>query len=53
MIAVTGSVDQFRTVHAVGGVTETDGGFFDICCEVGLSGTQGVIVPAVNVVNLT
>ena len=51
-IAVTGSVDQFGNVQAVGGVTEKVEGFFDVCRAAGLTGSQGVIVPAVNVVNL-
>jgi predicted ATP-dependent protease len=51
-IAVTGSVDQFGNVQAVGGVTEKVEGFFDICREIGLTGTQGVILPASNVRNL-
>ncbi len=52
-IAVTGSVDQFGRIQAVGGVTEKVEGFFDVCRERGLTGTQGVIIPATNVVNLT
>lgn len=52
-IAVTGSVDQFGRVQAVGGVTEKVEGFFDVCAERGLTGSQGVIIPATNVVNLT
>ena len=52
-IAVTGSVDQFGNIQAVGGVTAKVEGFFDVCLEVGLSGTQGVILPATNVRDLT
>lgn len=52
-IAVTGSVDQFGRIQAVGGVTQKVEGFFDVCAERGLTGTQGVIIPATNVVNLT
>ncbi len=52
-IAVTGSVDQFGRVQPVGGVTEKIEGFFDVCREVGLTGSQGVIIPRTNVVNLT
>lgn len=51
-IAVTGSVDQFGRIQAVGGVTEKVEGFFDLCQVRGLTGTQGVIIPAVNAVNL-
>lgn len=52
-IAVTGSVDQFGNIQPVGGVTEKVEGFFDVCSEIGLTGSQGVIIPATNVINLT
>jgi len=52
-IAVTGSVDQFGHIQAVGGVTEKIEGFFDVCNEAGLTGQQGVVIPATNVLNLT
>jgi predicted ATP-dependent protease len=52
-VAMTGSVDQFGRVQAVGGVTEKVEGFFDVCQARGLSGSQGVIIPATNVVHLT
>ena len=52
-LAVTGSVDQFGNVQPVGGVTHKVEGFFDVCREIGLTGTQGVIIPQSNVVNLT
>jgi len=52
-IAVTGSVDQQGEVQAVGGVTEKIEGFFEVCSERGLTGDQGVIVPAANCHNLT
>ena len=51
-IAVTGSVDQFGNVQAIGGVNEKIEGFFDCCKINGLTGTQGVIIPAVNARNL-
>ncbi|MCC7364416.1 MAG: AAA family ATPase [Dehalococcoidia bacterium] len=51
--AITGSVDQFGNVQAVGGVTEKVEGFFDVCSEAGLTGAQGVIMPASNVRDLT
>jgi len=51
-IAVTGSVDQHGDVQAVGGVTRKIEGFFAICKARGLTGEQGVIVPAANVKNL-
>lgn len=51
-IAVTGSVDQHGNVQAVGGVTRKIEGFFATCRAQGLTGRQGVIVPAANVRNL-
>jgi predicted ATP-dependent protease len=51
-IAVTGSVDQLGEVQAVGGVTEKIEGFFEVCRTSGLSGEQGVIIPAANKRNL-
>ncbi|HVU00292.1 MAG TPA: AAA family ATPase [Polyangiaceae bacterium] len=48
-IAVTGSVNQSGKVQAVGAVNEKVEGFFDVCRAVGLSGSQGVIVPRANV----
>jgi predicted ATP-dependent protease len=47
-LAVTGSVDQFGTVQAVGAVDEKVEGFFDLCVARGLDGTHGVLVPASN-----
>ncbi len=51
-LAVTGSVDQFGRVQAIGGVNEKIEGFFDICRARGLTGEQGVLIPATNVKNL-
>jgi lon-related putative ATP-dependent protease len=51
-MAVTGSVDQHGNVQAVGGVTDKIEGFFKVCRARGLSGEQGVIIPATNVRNL-
>ncbi len=45
-LAVTGAVDQFGDVQPVGGVNEKIEGFFKICRLHGLTGTQGVIIPA-------
>jgi predicted ATP-dependent protease len=47
-LAVTGSVDQHGLVQAVGGVNEKIEGFFDVCAARGLTGRQGVIIPASN-----
>ena len=47
-LAVTGSVNQNGGVQAIGGVNEKIEGFFDICRQRGLTGRQGVLIPAVN-----
>ncbi|MFS8087054.1 MAG: S16 family serine protease, partial [Acidobacteriota bacterium] len=52
-VAVTGSVDQFGRIQAVGGVTEKVEGFYGVCKQRGLTGTQGVMVPATNLLDLT
>lgn len=51
-LAVTGSVNQHGEVQAIGGVNEKIEGFFDICQHRGLTGEQGVLIPAANVKNL-
>jgi lon-related putative ATP-dependent protease len=51
-IAVTGSVDQQGRLQVVGGINEKIEGFFDLCAERGLTGEQGVIIPARNVQHL-
>ncbi|MEW6337435.1 MAG: Lon protease family protein [Acidobacteriota bacterium] len=51
-IAVTGSVDQFGRVQAIGGVNEKVEGFFALCRARGLDGTQGVMIPVANVADL-
>ncbi len=47
-LAITGSINQHGDVQAIGGVNEKVEGFFDICQARGLSGGQGVIIPAAN-----
>lgn len=51
-LAVTGSVNQFGRVQAIGAVNEKIEGFFDICRLRGLTGDQGVIIPDANVKHL-
>ncbi len=51
-LAVTGSVDQFGRVQAIGAVNEKIEGYFDICNRRGLTGSQGVLIPAANVAHL-
>ena len=51
-LAVTGSVNQHGDVQAIGGVNEKIEGFFDVCASRGLTGEQGVLIPASNVKHL-
>ena len=51
-IAVTGSVNQKGRVQPIGGVNEKIEGFFDVCKDRGLTGTQGVMIPDTNVDDL-
>jgi lon-related putative ATP-dependent protease len=51
-LAVTGSVNQRGQVQAIGGVNEKIEGFFDTCRAQGLTGEQGVLIPASNVKHL-
>jgi Lon-like ATP-dependent protease len=51
-IAVTGAVDQFGRVQAVGGLNEKIEGFHRVCKHQGLTGKQGVILPKTNLNNL-
>ncbi len=51
-ISVTGSVNQRGNVQPIGAVNEKIEGFFDICAARGLTGEQGVIIPASNIINL-
>jgi len=50
--AVTGSVNQWGEVQAIGGVNEKIEGFFDVCKARGLNGEQGVLIPRANVQHL-
>ena len=50
--AVTGSVNQHGEVQAIGGVTEKVEGWFEICKQRGLTGDQGVVIPAANIRDL-
>ena len=51
-LAVTGSVNQFGQVQAIGGVNEKIEGFFDLCKANGLNGGNGVLIPASNATHL-
>ena len=51
-LAVTGSINQRGEIQPIGGVTYKVEGFFDLCQKRGLSGRQGVIIPAQNIKDL-
>lgn len=51
-LAVTGAVDQHGRVLPIGGVNEKIEGFFEVCRQRGLTGTQGVVIPKINQRNL-
>jgi predicted ATP-dependent protease len=51
-VAVTGSVNQKGEVQPIGGANEKIEGFFRVCKVKGLTGDQGVMIPAQNVDNL-
>jgi len=50
--AITGSVNQHGEVQAIGGVNEKIEGFFQTCKDRGLTGQQGVLIPATNIPHL-
>lgn len=45
-------MNQRGDIQAIGGVNEKIEGFFDTCKILGLSGTQGVMIPVANVEDL-
>jgi len=47
-IAITGSVNQHGQIQPIGGVNEKIEGFFSACQAKGLTGAQGVLIPASN-----
>ncbi|HTL93481.1 MAG TPA: ATP-binding protein, partial [Steroidobacteraceae bacterium] len=47
-IAITGSVNQAGESQPIGGAIEKIEGFFRTCAERGLTGKQGVLIPAAN-----
>lgn len=51
-LAVTGSANQVGEVQPIGGVNEKIEGFFESCKKRGLSGKEGVIIPARNTKHL-
>lgn len=51
-IAVTGSVNQFGEIQAIGGVNEKIEGFFDVCMSHDSKTSYGVIIPYANIKHL-
>ena len=51
-LAVTGSVNQHGDIQPIGGVNQKIEGFYDVCRHKGLTGRQGVLIPAENVDDL-
>ena len=51
-LAITGSMNQHGEVQSIGGVNEKIEGFYQLCKDTGLTGSQGVIIPMTNVINL-
>src|SRR5215469_9623411 len=51
-LAVTGSMNQQGDVQPIGGVNQKIEGFYDVCRIKGLTGGQGVLIPAENVEDL-
>ena len=51
-LAITGSMNQKGEVQPIGGANQKIEGFYDVCKAIGLTGTQGVVMPARNLKNL-
>lgn len=51
-VAVTGAIDLRGGLTAVGGINEKVEGFYDLCKSRGLTGTQGCLIPEINVADL-
>ena len=51
-LAVTGSVNQRGEIQPIGGVNLKVEGFFNVCKQRGLTGTQGVLIPHQNIHDL-
>ncbi len=51
-LAVTGSMNQKGEIQGIGAVNEKIEGFFNACQVKGLTGTQGVVIPRLNLDDL-
>ena len=47
-LAMTGAIDQIGNLQPIGAATEKIEGFFAVCHDIGLTGTQGVVIPQAN-----
>lgn len=47
-LAMTGAIDQMGNILPIGAATAKIEGFFDVCNDIGLTGTQGVLIPRAN-----
>lgn len=51
-VAITGSVNQAGESQPIGGANEKIEGFYRACAERGLTGRQGVVIPAANALHV-
>lgn len=51
-LGITGSINQKGDIQAIGGVNEKITGFFEVCKDKGMHGTQGIVIPVQNVSDL-
>ncbi len=51
-MAMTGAIDQHGHILPIGAASEKIEGFFDTCQALGMTGSQGVIIPRANVRDL-
>lgn len=51
-MAITGSINQKGDIQPIGGVNYKITGFFEVCKDRGLTGTQGIVIPHQNVKDL-
>jgi len=51
-LAMTGAIDQVGNILPIGAVNEKIEGFYDVCVDCGLTGTQGVVIPKTNLGDL-
>ncbi len=51
-LAMTGSLNQHGRIQAIAAVNDKIEGFFAVCRQAGLDGSQGVVIPAANVQHL-